>query len=431
MTIMQIADAALAALKAGGADHAQVTVTQKETREFNVDGGKFSLFRTLFDNSLSLTALVGGKKGSLTLNRTDDEAIAQAAKDCLAVAASGESDPAWEFAPVIGNRHFEDGVPVADTDKLFDRAEELMKTIAERHPKILMEQMIVTHSKRERVYKNTNGVCFTQTAGEYGVELMFSAHEGEKSSSFFGSGVETTSLDRPFIELGSIEDDLEKTERQIDTETIEGKFVGTVLLPPGSLGAFIYFTLSNFAGDGTILDGTSLWKDKLGTKVADERITISAAPLDERVVCGERFTGEGYPSANYDVIKDGVLDSFMLSQYVANKTGNKRAANSSGCIIMKNGEKPLDEIIKGIERGIWVGRFSGGHPGTNGDFSGVAKNSFLIENGKITKALAETMISGNLAELLNNLIDISAEVVCDGSDVLPYAAFGGVTISGK
>ena len=40
----------------------------------------------------------------------------------------------------------------------------LMKTIAERHPKILMEQMIVTHSKRERVYKNTNGVCFTQTA---------------------------------------------------------------------------------------------------------------------------------------------------------------------------------------------------------------------------------------------------------------------------
>ena len=41
------------------------------------------------------------------------------------------------------------------------------------------------------------------------------------------------------------------------------------------------------------------------------------------------------------------------------------------------------------------------------------------------------MISGNLGDLLKNVVAISSEVVCDGATVLPYAAFGGVTVSGK
>ena len=60
-------------LKAAGADMAYCTASSGETREFNVDGGEFSLFRTLFDNSLTLTAFIGGKKGSVGLNSFDDD----------------------------------------------------------------------------------------------------------------------------------------------------------------------------------------------------------------------------------------------------------------------------------------------------------------------------------------------------------------------
>ena len=95
------------------------------------------------------------------------------------------------------------------------------------------------------------------------------------------------------------------------------------------------------------------------------------------------------------------------------------------------GETPLEDIIASIDKGIYVGRFSGGEPSVNGDFSGVAKNSFLIENGKLTKPLRETMIAGNLAELLLNIGQISVETVNDGVTVLPYVSFPDVTISGK
>lgn len=429
--LKMIADKALAALKDNGADKAQCAVRFTETHEFNVDGGKFSLFRTLFDNSLSLTAVKDDKKGSVGINRLDDDSIAAAAVNCLAIADSGAADPAWVFAEKSENGFFTAGAPEADLDLLFDRTEELMRQIGEQFPLILMEQMIVTHKKRHSVFKNSLGVEYETLSGNYEISLMFSAHEGEKSSSFFGSGVITDRLDVPFMELGTIREDLENVSKQLDTQPLEGKFTGVAVFPPSSLGTFIGSALGNFASDGTLLDGTSPWKDCLGKVVADPAITISAAPLDERIVCGERFTGEGFRSENYDIIKGGVLESFMLSGYVANKTGLPRAKNSSYAIVMKPGETPYADIIAGIERGILVGRFSGGEPGTSGDFSGVAKNSFLIENGKITCALSETMISGNLGDLLKNVVAISSEVVCDGATVLPYAAFGGVTVSGK
>lgn len=427
----RIADNALNALTSAGADVAQCIARFTETHEFNVDGGVFSLFRTLFDNALTLTALCDSKKGTVAINRFDDEAIAAAAANCISIANTGESDPAWEFAPLKENKSFTSGSPEPELDLLFDRTKELLDTISARHPKILMEQMIVTHKKRHTVYKNTNGVCFENLDGDYQIDLMFSGHEGEKASSFFGSGVCTDRLDRPFIELGSLEEDLTNIEKQIETTPLEGKFEGVAVFPPSSLSSFLYTILGNFANDTTILDGTSPWKNKLGERVADECVTLWAAPLHESVVCGQRFTEQGYESEDYPIIENGILKNFMISPYVANKTGLTRAKNSSSALVMTPGDVSFADMIAGIDRGILVGRFSGGEPGTSGDFSGVAKNSFLIENGKITCALSETMISGNLGALLNNVRAISRETVCDGTGSIPYAAFNGVVISGK
>lgn len=427
----EITAATLAALQKNGAEKAACSARFTETHEFNVDGGEFSLFRTLFDNSLSMTAICDKKKGSVSINRFDSEAIENAARDCAAIAASGEPDEAWDFAEGEAHAPTADGAVDVDTDRFFDRTRELMEDIRARHPKILMEQMIVTHKKVHSVYRNSKGVSFDTTEGYYAIDLMFSAHEGEKSSSFFGTGVVTDSLDTHFIELGSIEQDLSDVEKQLDTKPLTGKFTGTAVFPAGSLGSILYSVIGNFASDTTLLDGTSPWKDKLGTAVADASLTVSVNPSDPRIVCGDTYTADGFVAEDYDLIRDGVLNSFMLSLYVSNKTGFARAKNSSGSLIVQPGDKPLSEIIAGIERGIVVGRFSGGDPGTGGDFSGVAKNSFLIENGKITCALSETMISGNIGDLLKNIRAISKETVCDGSTVLPAIAFDGVTVAGQ
>lgn len=415
-----------------GVDTAHCSVRESEMREFNVDGGEFSLFRTLFNRYVGITVFVGGKKGSISINRFDEESLNAAIDGCIAAAESATPDKDWELAKNNGERYFKSGALVPDTEKLFFRTKELLEDIKTRHPRIIVEQMIVKHISAKGVYMSTTGNCYFSESGCYNAELMYSAHEGEKSTSFFGSDVTVTDLDTPFIDCAFIERELCDIENQLEAASTDGKFVGKVIFTPGCLVSTVFGNICrNFASDGVLLDGTSLWKDKLGQKVADERINISFKPSDERIVNGERYTGEGYISEDYDFIKNGVLQSFMLSQYVANKTGNLRAKNSSFSLVVESGETPLEDMIKSIERGVIIGRFSGGSPGANGEFSGVAKNGFMIENGKITHALSETMISGNLAEMLNSLVAISKETLVDGTVVAPYMAFDGITVSGK
>jgi len=431
ITNKEIAAYTLDALKKAGADHAQCIVSTDKVDEFNVDGGEFSLLRTLFNSSIVMKALKDGKKGVISANKLDKESIDKAVQECIAAAESSVSDEAESIAPKIKNGDFVSGVMTPDKEKLFDRLQEYLADLKTDYPKIILEQLISKYIHSECVFMNTNGVEYTYTYGNYDISTMFSAHEGEKSSSFNGYYAKFDSLDKKLMDIGMQRTLYAESEKQIDTRPINGKFVGKVIITPACLAEILAIAFGNFISDPTIIDGTSPWKSMLGKQVASDKLSIYTKPLDERVVCGERFTGEGFMSENMEIIKDGVLKNFILSNYGSRKTGFPRALNLSQNLFVDPGDISLNDMIKNVERGIILNRFSGGQPGTNGDFSGVAKNSFLIENGEITNALSETMISGNLASMLKNIIGISSETVCDGLTVLPYILFDGITISGK
>ncbi len=417
---------------AQGADCAQCIVRETRKEEFNVDGGQFSLMRTLFDREVSVTALRDHRKGVVSVNRFDEPSVREAVRACLQACESAAPDEGWEFAPGPVCEHFTDGAPVCDREALFRRTRELLDDVSARHPRIIMEQMITAHDAARTVYMNTRDVTWTRESGAYSFQLMYSAHEGEKGSSFFSSDVTLAALDRPVIDCGMIERELSAVERQIDTAPLQGKFVGTAVLAPAAFLQIVMSPLlSSFVSDSALIDGSSLWKDKLNQPVADPRLTISFTPRSEDVVLGERFTAEGYRAENFDLIRDGVLVSFRLSQYGANKTGGRRAGCGGWNLSIPSGEATLDELIRGIDRGILVMRFSGGSPSPGGEFSGVAKNSFLIENGRIAGALAETMVSGCVPDMLNRLRAISSDTLRDGTMCVPYLAFDGVTVSGK
>ncbi len=428
--LKETAALALKELKALGADSASAQALSGKKSEFTIEGGRFTLLRTTLDKALSLQAVKGGRRGSVSGNSFEPDAVLQAARDCVSSAEAAQPDDAWELAKE-GQGEFRDGAPEADMERLFQRTRELMDSVHREYPKIILEQVVTAHASRSGVYLNSHGVIYRTLSGQYEVTLMFSGHEGDKSSSFNYSGLVTDTLDRPFLDLGSVRQNLGDAERQIHTEQTQGKFEGTVIFTPDCLGSMLSELLDNYAADSVLLDGTSQWKDRLGEQVADSRVTLSLKPLDPRVVCGERYTAEGFASQDYDVIRDGVLRHFMLSNYAARKTGGTRAPNGSGSMVMAPGGTPLSELIAGTKKGLLVSRYSGGAAGTNGEFSGVAKNSFLILDGKVGPAVSETMISGNLAGMLSRVAGISRETVDDGMTSLPWLAVEGITISGK
>lgn len=428
--IKQVLDKSIALMQEKGADKGQVFVTESECREFNAESGEFTLFRTLFEQDINMVVYKDQRKGSYYTNKLDDEAVKNAVEMAMTSMESSEQDEAYDIAPNEGHIEAHKGVYEPDTDLLFTRAKELIDDIRENHPKIVIQQMVVSHNKRHMVFANTNGTFCEEYIGSYHVMLGIAGHEGDVTTSLIGCGAKLDNLDKTFMDCGNIRDQIRVAEEQIAMKPMEGKFTGTMVLTPDCLGNFLYY-IGSLVNGGVILDGTSIWLNKLGEQVADTRVNIQVNPHDERIVCGETITFEGFKSEAYDFIKDGKLESFIIDEYIAKKTGFKRVKNGSLNMIVTPGEKSIDEIVKNIKKGILVGGFSGGQPAINGDFSGVAKNSFLIEDGQITGPVTETMINGNLATMLMNLVDISKEVVCDGGTVLPYMAFDGIVVSGK
>lgn len=428
--LKKAAEYILSSLKKEGADDAQVSVSEGRVEEFNVDAGEFSLIRSVFNSGASMKVIKDMRKGTAAVNQLDKEAIDNAVTECMAAANTGVRDEALSISQKEENLDFVSGALSPDKEAFFRSLIKFNNDVKEQFPEIMLEQVIASYSYGKHVFANTNGVLFTEEDGSYSVSIMYSAHNEENVTSFNCAAVDFLDPNQDILESADIRTMLERAVKELESKPFSGKFTGTAVFSPACLCDFVSNITDSFAGDLALIEGISPWKDSLGKEVAGKDFTLSVIPLDENIVCGERITSDGYKAENYDIIKDGILESFCLSEYAARKTGLTRSPSTSGCVRVKEGEKSLQEIIGGIENGILVCRFSGGEPAGNGDFSGVAKNSFLISEGKIAGAISETMISGNLAEMLKNINGISREKVNYGTCIMPYAAFDGITVSG-
>jgi len=422
---------ALEAAKKAGADMVSVTVSDGCIGEYEAEGGEFSMYRTLYNASLALKTVKDGKAGtSMSSSEFDKAAIDKVVADCIAASEVATPDEGNGIAEKIENKSFEQGVLTPDRDAWFGVVEEFLDETKAKYPKINIRNLHSKHIRKGTLYMNSNGVEFETLSGHYDFRTMVMAKDQGKGTSFNGAGASFTDLNQKLMDMGQTRAVIERQIMSLDPKPVQGKFVGPIVLTPACLMSILFTMAGLFVGENNIVDGTSIWKDKLGQAVAHPSFTFSLNPHDARIVSGERFTSDGYESADMDIIKDGVLKNFMLSLYGSKKTKLPRAVNLSQAGIVLPGDKSIDEIIAGIDNGLLVGRFSGGNPVKSGDFSGVAKNSFAIKNGQIDHAVNETMISGNLESLFNSIIAISKEVICNGSSVLPYVAFDGVTISG-
>ncbi len=426
--LQDITKEALLLLQEGGADMAYAVATRGQTEELNIDNGKFSLYRTLYNENLALVAMKAGKRGVVSRNTLAD--VPTAAQECLALADSGSPDDAWGLAPDGEERRFAHGTTEPDMETFFARTQEFLTSVKEGYPTVELNQVINTYHRQSKVYRNTAGACYGTETGYYSVSLMLCAREGEKTSSFSGMEVLCTDLDKPFLQLDGVKEQIDSVAKQVHTRPLQGSFVGTAVLMPSCFGELLSTSIDNFASGMAIMQGTAKWADSMGEQVASSMLTASYAPHHEAVVSGQDYTAEGFLAQDETVIDGGVLRAFRTNLYTHRKTGKPLSKNTADSLVVEAGHTALADIIAGIDRGILVGRFSGGSPASNGDFSGVAKNSFLIETGRVTVALAETMISGNLADMLQNIRAVSSERCADGYTLLPYVACDGITVSG-
>lgn len=427
----EIVNYCLDSLQKSGADKSQCVLSRNKKYEMNVESGTISLLRTTLDTSLSLTVIKDNKKGHISINKTDEEAIKEAVNNVFELSLNSEADEAYDIAPYQQPKEFASGDSEPVMDRMYDLLKGYIAAVKEAYPSINLMDTIISFDQSTMYFANSNGVDFKEAKGIYNFSSMFAAKDGEKSSSFNYSGTSMLKLEKDLMDCGTVKILLEQSVEQLDTKSIDGKFQGDIIITPDCLGDLVNVYIDTFLRDGSLISGTSILKDKLNEQVASAKLSIHSRPVSEEICSGYHVTWDGFEAENVTVIENGVLKSFMLSQYGANKTKREKAKNTGYCYVVEPGTESFKELVKGVERGILLARFSGGHPSANGDFSGVAKNSYYIENGEIKYPICETMISGNLCEAFKNIKGISKERVDNGSSVLPYICTTGATISGK
>jgi len=416
-------------LNSKGAEKAACRYIIARKQELNVHAGKLNLFRTINDINLGLTAIFENRKGTITINKIGVNDLDQAIENVIEMAESSQPDKANDIAGFQEAKQFSKGPTNPDLDLMYTRLDNFVQQVREKYPRIILEEVILSFNTYESYFMNSNKVDFQIRKSAYDFSPMFTAKEGLKTSSFNYTDFSTLNLDKEFLEYGTIDLLLKQASEQISTSRISGKFTGDIIVTPDCLPEFIR-GLTSYLGDRALISDTSIYKDKLNRKIASENFTLQAQPRSDLLASGYFLTSDGFEAQNLTIIDKGILSSFLLSLYGANKTGKDRAQNQGGCYVINPGEEQIENIIKKVKRGLLLCRFSGGNPNDKGDFSGVAKNSYYIEDGKIKYPISETMITGNIADMFINIKDISRERINFGDKIIPWIRFGEISISG-
>ncbi|NHO32273.1 TldD/PmbA family protein [Acetobacter fallax] len=172
--------------------------------------------------------------------------------------------------------------------------------------------------------------------------------------------------------------------------------------------------LSSAINGAAISRGTSFLKTRMGEKIFSSGITVTDDPRRTRGLRSRPFDGEGVPGQKLDLVKDGVLQSWLLDSRSGRQLGlqtNGRATRGPSSppapgvtnLFFEAGAVSPAELMSDITEGLYITEMMGSAiNGLTGDYSRGA-SGFMIRNGQIAEAVAEFTVAGNLSDMFGRL----------------------------
>ncbi|NLG32723.1 MAG: TldD/PmbA family protein [Syntrophomonadaceae bacterium] len=228
-----------------------------------------------------------------------------------------------------------------------------------------------------------------------------------------------------------------------------------VVLSAQAGGTMIHEACGHGLEADLVQKGLSVYRNKLGQKVANSQVTV----IDDATIEGKygsyRFDDEGHAGQRTVLIKNGELVQYMYDRLTAYKdntvsTGNGRRESyqhkpiprMSNTYIAPGSDDPAD-IVKSTQRGLMVNKMGGGQVNTtNGDFVFEVQEGYLIEDGEIKEPVRGASLTGNGPEVLTMIDRVGKDLdfsigVCgkDGqgvpvSDAQPTIRIKNLTVGG-
>ena len=401
------------------AESITVNVTSTVTNNIRFAANNVSTAGSVADISVAVTSSYGPKRATVVTNNASEDALRATVKQSEALAKLAPDDP--EAMPNLGPQNIKLVSGAFPTTEAVDAAA------------LAQAAMTALEPARRAGDLSAAGylVVNTGTNALGNKEKLFAYHKGTnanytltvRTTDGTGSGwagaehPDWKQLDIPGVSARAID----KARLSRNPVAIEpGRY--TVILEPQAVGDLVQL-IGIYADARASDEGRSPFTkqgggNKIGEKIMDPRISLIADPFDPAIL-SQPWDGDGLPLGRQTFVDKGVLKDLYYSRFWAKKQ-NKQPTGAPTSFIMTGGSTSLEDMIKSTPRGILVTRLwylREVDPRTI-LYTGLTRDgTFLIENGKISKAIKNFRFNDSPLFMLNNVEALGRPVRLAGTEL--------------
>lgn len=402
---------------AGRADYWDVRFSKVSEEHVSLVDSEVSGLSLDSFEGVSVRVVVGGKLGfAFSSNRSDLSSLFR-----KAFKLSKLSGLTVKLSPPIEGGVFSSykrvdpfNVDLSEKVKRVRRVNELTKSLSSRVKSVSGGLFCV---REECSFLNSEGCEVDQSLFSTGFSFEARGKEGGVLESFSFSNAKSGGLEvftnvDPIVISESLVEGVEELLRA--KKPVSGRF--PVVCDPEMSGVFFHEAVGHGCEADLVLQGGSIFKDKIGELVGSELVT-----LRDGFVSGEgfgvyKFDDDGVSKKSTVLIERGVLKGFLHSLVTASRmgvepTGNGRASGFGyfpiprmSNLSLEPGDLSVGELLETVKKGLLVKGCNGGEVSTtNGNFVFSASRAYLVENGEVVAPLKGVVLSGNALSTLKNV----------------------------
>jgi PmbA protein len=191
----------------------------------------------------------------------------------------------------------------------------------------------------------------------------------------------------------------------------------------------------------SVARGVSFLKDRLGSRVFAANVTLTDDPHKARGLGSSPFDDEGVANQAMDLVRDGVLTSWLLNASSARQLGLPTTGHASrglagppgvgvGNLTVSLGQTDQAGLMRDAGSGLLVTSMFGPSLNSNtGDWS-VGCSGHWFEHGEIAYPVTEITVAGNLIDIYARLVPAN-DLEIRGHVNAPSILVDALSIAGK
>jgi PmbA protein len=421
--------------KQQGAQACRVSMARGSSNMLEYRNIQLDKLQQASENKLTIELFVDGRYGVYSTNRMECEELKLFIKDGVAMTrylaedpARGLPSPARYCKPAVSALDLHDAeYAKLTTEAKLALVQSVVKEVYGSDSRLLSVSAEFSDAESYEYMTDSNGFEGEEWSTYYNLSAAVSLKDIDDArpeawwydlstrwNSLQHTGIGTTALQRALRKLG------QKKVRS-------GKYA--MLVDNLSVGRLLSPMLAAMYGSG-LQQKNSFLLNKLNEPVASGKLTVIDDPHIPQAIGARRFDDEGVATVKRAVIEKGLLRTYFINTYYANKMNIEPTISGPSILTFEPGGYNLEQLTALLKKGILVTGFNGGNSNSStGDFS-FGIEGFLIENGRVTQPVAEMNITGNLLTLWKNVLEIGNDARRHSAWRTPSILFDNVDFSG-